>query len=118
MHAGQQAATCTGVQRWLCEELLAGTPVSSLLLLHRNSGCRLSLSEGHFQAPLTARAEAVNACALSSACSLLACAGEGGLLEGFDPRTAQPVGCLDAAAAMGVVSSLLWARTWPACGKT
>lgn len=37
---------------------------------------------------------------------MLACAGEGGLLEGFDPRSAQPVGCLDAAAAMGAVSAI------------
>lgn len=79
--------------------------ITAVLLCGANGtlSCRLSLAEGRFQAPLEAKSPALNACALSPACGLLSCAGEGGLLEGFDPRAPKPVGCLDAATAMGAV---------------
>lgn len=51
--------------------------------------------------PLPSRSPAVNACGISPAHGLLACAGEDGLLECFDLRARGALGHLDAAAAAG-----------------
>jgi len=62
---------------------------------------RLNLAEGRFLAPLQSRSPAVNACGISPAHGLLACAGEDGALECFDLRQRDSLGWLDAAAAAG-----------------
>lgn len=62
---------------------------------------RLSLEEGRFMAPLPARSPGINACGVSPAHGLLACAGETGLLECFDTRARSAAGVLDAATACG-----------------
>ncbi|CAG9466800.1 unnamed protein product [Pedinophyceae sp. YPF-701] len=77
---------------------------------------RLSLSEGRFLTPLPSRSPAINACGWSGAHGLLACAGEDGALECFDPRAPRAVGCLDAAAASGASGAQLTALRFDASG--
>ena len=62
---------------------------------------RLSLGEGRFLSPLPTRSPATNACGVAPAHGLLACAGEDGGLECFDPRQRRSLGWLDAAGAAG-----------------
>eukprot|EP00887_Chlorella_sp_A99_P002039 scaffold18.g2039.t1 len=82
---------------------LAYCPFSAELLVAASAPevYRLSLSEGRFMAPLPSRSPAVNACGVSPAHGLLACAGEDGRLECFDLRQRASLGSLDAAAAVG-----------------
>lgn len=53
--------------------------------------------------PLQSESEGINVCQVSPAHGLLACAGETGLLECFDPRQARCAGRIDAASASGAV---------------
>jgi ribosome biogenesis protein ENP2 len=62
---------------------------------------RLSLAEGRFLAPLQASSPAINACGVAPSHGLLACAGEDGWLECFDPRQRTALGRLDAAGSAG-----------------
>ncbi|KAI7845268.1 hypothetical protein COHA_001310 [Chlorella ohadii] len=82
---------------------LAYCPFSAELLVAASAPevYRLNLAEGRFLAPLQSRSPAVNACGISPAHGLLACAGEDGALECFDLRQRDSLGWLDAAAAAG-----------------
>ena len=62
---------------------------------------RVNLSEGRFMSPLVTKSPAVNACGISPAHGMLACAGEDGGLECFDLRQRDSLGWLDAASAAG-----------------
>lgn len=62
---------------------------------------RLNLEEGRFMAPIPCQSPAVNSLGVSPAHGLLAAAGEGGLLECFDPRSRSSAGALDVALAAG-----------------
>ena len=75
---------------------------------------RMSLSEGRFLTPLPSRSPAVNACGVSPAHGLLACAGEDGVLECFDLRQRGALGWLDAAAAAGGAGQVRAGRGGPA----
>lgn len=82
---------------------LAYCPFSAELLVAGSAPevYRLNLAEGRFLAPLQCRSPGVNACGISPAHGLLACAGEDGGLECFDLRARDSLGRLDAAAAAG-----------------
>jgi ribosome biogenesis protein ENP2 len=82
---------------------LAYCPFSAELLVAASAPevYRLNLAEGRFLTPLTCRSPAVNACGISPAHGLLACAGEDGGLECFDLRQRDSVGRLNASAAAG-----------------
>lgn len=77
--------------------------------MHTPQVYRLNLSEGRFLAPLATRSPAANACGISPAHGLLACAGEDGGLECFDLRQRSSLGWLDAAGAAGARGSPLTA---------
>jgi hypothetical protein len=62
---------------------------------------RINLYEGRFMTPLATSAAAVNALGVSPAHGLLAAAGQGGVLECFDPRIMATLGAANTAAAMG-----------------
>ena len=82
---------------------LAYCPFSAELLVAASAPevYRLNLAEGRFLTPLTCRSPAVNACGISPAHGLLACAGDDGGLECFDLRQRDSLGRLGAAAAAG-----------------
>jgi ribosome biogenesis protein ENP2 len=90
---------------------LAYCPFSAELLVAASAPevYRLNLAEGRFLAPLTCRSPAVNACGISPAHGLLACAGEDGGLECFDLRQRASLGRLDAAGAAGTAGAPLTA---------
>lgn len=82
---------------------LAYCPFTAELLVASSSPeiYRLSLAEGRFLSPLNSRSPAVNVCGIAPSHGLLACGGEDGVLECFDPRQRESVGWLAAAGAMG-----------------
>lgn len=70
---------------------------------------RLSLTEGRFLTPLASASPAINACGWCPSHGMLACAGEDGGLECFDPRAPKSLGVLGAAAAVGAAGQGLTA---------
>lgn len=70
---------------------------------------RMNLSEGRFMTPLATKSPAINACGISPAHGLLACAGEDGGLECFDLRQRDSLGYLNAAGAAGSAGQALTA---------
>lgn len=82
---------------------LAYSPYSAELFIAASAPelYRISLGEGRFMAALSTKSPAINACGISPCHGLLACAGEDGILECFDPRQRNSLGWLDAAGAAG-----------------
>ncbi|PSC72487.1 Nucleolar 10 [Micractinium conductrix] len=97
---------------------LAYCPFSAELLVAASAPevYRLNLEEGRFLTPLSSRSPAVNACGISPAHGLLACAGEDGALECFDLRQRDSLGWLDAAGAAGGRGQALTALRFDASG--
>ena len=77
---------------------------------------RISLYEGRFMPPLPSAIDGINALGVCPSHGMLAAAGEGGLLECFDPRAKGSLGATSAAAAMGFANEALTALRFDASG--
>jgi ribosome biogenesis protein ENP2 len=97
---------------------LAYLPTSAELLVGGSAPelWRLSLYEGRFLTPLASAIDGVNAVGVCPAHGMVAAAGEGGLLECFDPRLKASLGAINAAAAMAFEGEALTALRFDSSG--